>query len=460
MFGSAPTSHTTTLLYAARAVRGFGDGFAIIILPAYLSAIGFDAVWIGIVATASLLGSAVLTLAIGFLGAHHDLRALLTIGALVMVATGLAFPQSADIAFIVLVAFAGTINPSTGDIGMLVPLEHATLARTVPDAARTRAFARYSLTGALATAAGSLAAATPEFLVAAGGFSIIAAFRAMFYLYAALGIVSVLLYRRLPRVETTDMRAATGALGPSRHIVYRLAALFSVDAFAGGFIVQSLLVLWLFERFDLSLAAASLFFFWSSVLSAFSYPVAAWLARHIGLVNTMVFTHIPSSICLILAAFSPNLGVALTLLLVRSALSQMDVPTRTSYVMAVVTPPERTAARARHGGARSLALVHESSAGRPDADHGLFRPAAGGVRRTEDCVRPGPAVVVPPRPPAGGESGLIPVGFAAGRLQAQYPELPERGNLPSGGRGRRARRWWFLINHPAISAFGQAGHRA
>jgi len=353
MFGNS-ASRTTTLLYAARGVRGFGDGFAIIILPAYLSAIGFDAVWVGIVATASLLGSAVLTLAVGFLGARHDLRALLTAGAVVMVATGLAFPQSADIAFIALVAFIGTINPSTGDIGMLVPLEHATLARVVPDKARTRAFARYSLIGALATAAGSLAAATPQFLIAAG-FTTIGAFQAMFYAYAALGVVNVLLYRRLPHVEATDMRTTGSALGPSRGIVYRLAALFSLDAFAGGFIVQSLLALWLFERFELSLAAASLFFFWSSVLSAFSYPVAAWLARHIGLVNTMVFTHIPSSICLILAAVSPNLGIALTLLLVRSALSQMDVPTRTSYVMAVVTPAERTAAASVTAVPRSLA---------------------------------------------------------------------------------------------------------
>jgi len=354
MFSGNPISHTTTLLYAARGVRGFADGFAIIILPAYLSAIGFDAVWVGVVATASLLGSAVLTLAVGLLGARHDLRALLTVGAIVMVATGLAFPQSADIAFIALVAFIGTINPSTGDIGMLVPLEHATLARVVPDQARTRAFARYSLIGALATAAGSLAAATPQFLIAAG-FTTIGAFQAMFYAYAALGVVNVLLYRRLPHVEATDMRTNGSALGPSRGIVYRLAALFSLDAFAGGFIVQSLLALWLFERFELSLAAASLFFFWSSVLSAFSYPVAAWLARHIGLVNTMVFTHIPSSICLILAAVSPNLGIALTLLLVRSALSQMDVPTRTSYVMAVVTPAERTAAASVTAVPRSLA---------------------------------------------------------------------------------------------------------
>jgi predicted MFS family arabinose efflux permease len=147
----------------------------------------------------------------------------------------------------------------------------------------------------------------------------------------------------------------TAPLGPSRHVVYRLAALFSLDAFAGGFVVQSLLALWLFERFELSVTAASLFFFWSGVSSAFSYPVAAKLAGRIGLVNTMVFTHIPSSICLIAAAFSSDLTVALALLLVRSGLSQMDVPTRTSYVMAVVTPAERTAAASVTAVPRSLA---------------------------------------------------------------------------------------------------------
>jgi MFS family permease len=176
----------------------------------------------------------------------------------------------------------------------------------------------------------------------------------MFDLYAALGLMAAAVYRRLPRSPAEPSRAVA-PLGPSRHVVYKLAALFSLDAFAGGFIVQSLLVLWLFERFELSLAAASLFFFWSGVLSAFSYPVAAWIAGRIGLINTMVFTHIPSSICLIAAAFSSDLTVALGLLLVRSALSQMDVPTRTSYVMAVVTPAERTAAASVTAVPRSLA---------------------------------------------------------------------------------------------------------
>ena len=151
--------------------------------------------------------------------------------------------------------------------------------------------------------------------------------------------------------------ATPTALGPSRHIVYKLAALFSLDAFAGGFVVQSLLALWLFERFELSLTAAGMFFFWSGVLSAFSFPVAAWLSRRIGLVNTMVFTHIPSSIALILAAFAPTLPIALALLLVRAALSQMDVPTRSSYVMAVVTPAERAAAASFTSVPRSLAAA-------------------------------------------------------------------------------------------------------
>jgi len=344
------------LLYVARGVRGFGDGFAVILLPAYLSAIGYNPVAIGIVSAASLAGSAFLTLAVGFVAPRHELRALLVLGAMVMAATGLAFPNFSHLALISLVAFIGTVNPSTGDIGMLVPLEHAMLARAVPDDQRTRAFARYSLTGALATAAGSLAAAAPDFL-RSSGLTRVGAFTLMFYLYAALGLVAAALYHRLPRAraDTPGANAGASALGPSRGIVYRLAALFSIDAFAGGFIVQSLLALWLFQRFDLSLSSASLFFFWSSVLSAFSYPVAARLARHFGLINTMVFTHIPSSICLIAAAFSPNIAITLALLLIRSALSQMDVPTRTSYVMAVVTPPERTAAASVTAVPRSLA---------------------------------------------------------------------------------------------------------
>jgi MFS family permease len=347
------TGANILLLYIARGVRGFGDGFAIIILPAYLSAIGLRPGQIGIVVSASLLGTALFTLAIGFFAPRHDLRTLLLSGAILMAATGLAFPNADRFAIIAVIAFIGTINPSTGDLGVLVPLEHTMLAHGAPDHERTRTFARYSLIGALSMAAGSLAAASPDLMVYTG-IERLTAFKFMFYAYAVLGLASAAIYRRLPHAQM-EKTQPSAPLGPSRGIVYKLAALFSLDAFAGGFVVQSLLALWLFERFDLSLSTASLFFFWATTLSAFSYPVAAWLAKRIGLVNTMVFTHIPASIFLILAAFSPNLMVTLGLLLARAALSQMDVPTRTSYVMAVVTPAERTAAASVTAVPRSLA---------------------------------------------------------------------------------------------------------
>jgi MFS family permease len=341
------------LLYAARCVRGFGDGYAAVILPAWLTAIGFTPAQVGLAATASLLGTAVFTLGVGLIAPRHDLRNMMVFGAALMALTGVALPAYDYLAWIAVVLFIGTINPSTGDLGVLVPLEHAMLARGVADGERTRIFARYSLAGALSMAVGSLAAGITDVAVA-WGVSQIAAFRIMFYLYAALGLAAAALYLRLPRSRAEQSRPAA-PLGPSRGVVYKLAGLFSLDAFAGGFTVQSLLALWLFERFGLSVSAASLFFFWSGVLSAFSYPVAARIAQRVGLVNTMVFTHIPSSLCLIAAAFSPDLTLTMTLLMVRSALSEMDVPTRTSYVMAVVTPAERTAAASVTAVPRSLA---------------------------------------------------------------------------------------------------------
>jgi len=341
-------------LYGARALRGFGDGFAILILPVYLTAIGFSPREIGIVASASLLGTAALTLITGLIAPRFELRNLFLAGAGLIVVTGLIFPATEALAPVLLVAFVGSINPSGGDLGMLVPLEHALLTRETADRDRTSVFARYSLIGALTAAVGALAAALPE-LLASHGWPKLGAIKLMFYLYAALGLLAALLYARLPRDRTHVENRPKAALGPSRNIVYRLAALFSLDAFAGGFVVQSLLALWLFERFNLSLEAASVFFFCSSLLGAMSFPVAAWLSRRIGLINTMVFTHIPSSLCLIAAAFSSDLTVVLSLLLIRSALSQMDVPTRSSYVMAVVTPAERTAAASVTAVPRSLA---------------------------------------------------------------------------------------------------------
>ena len=343
-------------VYAARALRDFGDGFVAVLLPVYLTAIGLGAFEVGVVATLALLGSALTTLGIGFLGAKADQRRLLLGASILMIATGLAFASAETYAVLLLVAFVGTINPSSGSVSIFVPLEHALLSRSVADADRTRMFARYSLIGSLAAAAGSLASASPD-LLAGLGLSSIGALKVMFVVYAVLGAAGGLLYARIPPDHTPVGERPSVALGPSRRVVYKMAALFSIDAFAGGFAVQSLIALWLFSKFDLSLVAAGLFFFWSGVLAAFSFPVAAWLSRRIGLVNTMVFTHIPSSLCLIVAAVAPSLEIALALLLVRAALSQMDVPTRSSYVMAVVTPPERPAAASVTSVPRSLAAA-------------------------------------------------------------------------------------------------------
>jgi MFS family permease len=338
-------------VFLARALRDFGDGFVAILLPVYLTALGLSAFDVGLVATLALFGSALLTLGVGLLGARHDVRGLLLAASGLMIASGLAYAAANDYAVLLIVAFVGTINPSGGSTSVFVPLEHTVLAGAVEPARRTWAFARYSLIGALAGAIGALAAATPEWL-APFGIGTIGAIKLMFGLYAFLGLLGGVAYRRIPRVTKVRQVAA---LGPSRGIVYKLAALFSIDAFAGGFVVQSLLALWLFEKFDLSLAAAGTFFFCSGVLAAFSFPVAAWIGSRIGLVNTMVFTHIPSSLCLIAAAFVPSVEWALALLLVRAALSQMDVPTRSSYVMAVVTEAERPAAASVTAVPRSLA---------------------------------------------------------------------------------------------------------
>jgi MFS family permease len=327
-----------------------------VLLAVYLTELGLGPFQVGVVATLALFGSALMTLGIGLLGASTGPRRLLTMASALMVATGLAFAATNNFAVLLLVAFIGTINPSSGSVSIFVPLEHALLANSVADSRRTHMFAVYGLIGALAAALGSLAAASPEFLVDLG-LTRLAALKAMFLLYALLGVAGGIFYRLIPADSSHAGKKSTAPLGQSRGIVYKLAALFSIDAFAGGFAVQALVALWLFNKFGLSLTAAGIFFFWSGLLAAFSFPAAAWLSRRIGLINTMVYTHIPSSLCLIFAAIAPNLELALALLLVRAALSQMDVPTRSSYVMAVVTPPERPAAASITSLPRSLAAA-------------------------------------------------------------------------------------------------------
>jgi len=309
---------------------------------------------VGLLATATLLGSALATLAVGAWGHRFHHRNLLLGAALLMAATGFAFATGSTFWPLLVIAFVGTLNPSSGDVSLFLPLEHARLAEAAHDEARTALFARYSLLGALFAAFGALAAGFPEHLVVLGGMNRLDALRVMFVLYGLIGCTVWLLYRRLPEPIAEEQQAPM-PLGASRRIVMRLAALFSVDSFAGGLVVNSLLALWLFQRFDMSLTAAGTFFFWAGLLTAISQLLAPRLASRIGLLNTMVFTHIPASLCLIGAAFVPSVETALGLLLLRSLLSQMDVPARGAFVMAVVTPGERAAAASFTAVPRSLA---------------------------------------------------------------------------------------------------------
>ena len=290
---------------------------------------------------------------------------------------------------LLLVALVGTLNPSSGDVSVFMPLEHAVLSRLVTDRQRTATFARYSLVGSLLAAAGSLAAALPAALASVSGLSSTQAIQAMFLLYALIACASGLVYRGLPKALSTDAPQALAPLQQSKKKVYALAALFSLDAFGGGFVVQSMVALWLYQRFDLSLAAAGVVFFWTGVLTAASYLVAVRIAGRFGLVNTMVYTHIPSSLCLILLPFVPYVGYAIALLFLRSALSQMDVPTRSSYVMAIVTPAERPAAASITSVPRSLAsAVSPFLAGWMLSASGFGWPllVAGGVKIVYDLL--------------------------------------------------------------------------
>ena len=343
------------LLLSTRALRAFSDGFVSLLLPYYLTLLGYSALEIGAIITATLLGSGIMTLGVGFIAHRFRQRTLLEFAAWTMLATGIAITATTDFWPLLVIAAVGTINPSSGDVSMFLPLEHALLVRTVGPQQRTALFARYSLVGALVGAVGAQAAALPTLAQHWFALDVRHAIQIMFALYGACGLACLLLYRRLsPQLEPHDAAPAT-PLGKSKRMVYTLAAIFSLDSFAGGFAVQSLLALWLFDRFELSIAAAGTIFFWTGLFSAFSQLAAARLARRIGLINTMVFTHLPANVFLILVPLMPNLPLALLFLMLRSALSQMDVPARTSYVMAVVAPGERAAAASVTAVPRSLA---------------------------------------------------------------------------------------------------------
>jgi predicted MFS family arabinose efflux permease len=339
----ASGSSDASRILVARGLRAFGDGFVALLVPIYLLELGFSALAIGAIVTSTLIGTALLTLWAGMVANRYSVRRLLLAASLLMAATGAAFAVTTAFWPLLLIAFVGTMNPTSGDASVFLPLEQAALAQTAEPRRRTAVFARYSVIGSLAGALGTLAAAAPDW-AADSGISRIGAMQAMFAAYAGLGLVTLVLYRPLtPAIEAPQATRAK-PLQQSKRLVYGLAALFGMDSFGTGFLVQSLLALWLYQRFQISVTAAAAILFWSGICSAVSYLVAVPIAERIGLINTMVFTHLPSNILLALVPFAPDLPIAIALLLARSALSQMDVPTRSSYVMAVVAPEERPAA--------------------------------------------------------------------------------------------------------------------
>jgi predicted MFS family arabinose efflux permease len=328
------------------------------VLASHLTQLGFTPIAVGALVTAALLGSAALTLVVGLYGARFSRRRLLIAASLLMAATGAGFAGLTTYWPLMLVAFVGTLNPTAGDVSLFLPTEQAILSGTVSASDRTLLFAYYNLSGTLAGALGALVSGLPFWLAQHHGWPLDTAHKAMFVGYAGIALGAGLIYRRLSsNVELPAASTINRPLATSRSIVLRLAILFSLDSLGGGFVVQSLLALWLFRRFGLSVEAAATAFFAMGVLAAGSQIVSARLAGRIGLVNTMVFTHLPANIFLILAAFMPSVGWAIALLLLRMALSQMDVPARQSYVMSVVPPEERPAASSVTNVPRSLAAA-------------------------------------------------------------------------------------------------------
>ena len=350
-------SRDAALILAARGIRAFTDGYVALLLPYYLTLLGYSALEVGVIATATLLGSGILTLLVGVFAYRFRLHALLTTACLLMLGTGVGFATVTDFLPLLLIAVIGTLNPSNGDVSVFLPLEQSLLSHSVTSEQRTAMFARYSLVGNLVGAMGALAAAIPGVLAQWNVLELKAAIQVMFVIYGLSSLAALALYHRLDSARTRGDEARAAPLGPSKGIVYRLAALFSLDAFAGGFAVQSLLALWLFLRFDLSIEAAGTIFFWTGILAAASFLAAPVIARRIGLVNTMVFTHLPANIFCVLVPFMPTLPLALLFLFLRALLSSMDVPARSSYVMAVVSPAERPAAASITAVPRSLAAA-------------------------------------------------------------------------------------------------------
>lgn len=344
------------LIVVTRGVRAFVDGIAFVVLPAHLTHLGFSATQVGAVVAASLLGSALLTLGAGFLSRRVTPRTLLLVTSWIMLSTGIALGSVTTFVPLLLISIITTLNPSAGDVSPFLPIEQAMLSNSVPAEQRTSLFAGYNLTGSLVGACGALCAGVPVFIAQSLNASDQSGRQSAFIFYGLAGLLSLVLYSQLPRIPLADTSTSRTALSPqSRKTVFTLSALFSLDSFGGGFATQAIFALWMLGRFNVSIESLGALFFGAGIISAFSSLIAVRISQRIGLVKTMVFTHIPASVLLVLVALSPHVSIAIALFLIRAFLSQMDVPVRTSYVMAVVQPEERAAASSITNVPRSLA---------------------------------------------------------------------------------------------------------
>ena len=343
-------------LLVTRAIRGLADGVVSVALATYLTHLGFGALAVGAIVTGTLLGSAVVTLAVGLIGYRWSRRRVLLGASMLMMLTGIGFAGLTDFWPLMIVAVAGTLNPSAGDVSVFLPTEQAAIAETVGGPARTMTFAWYNLAGSLAGAAGALLSGLPAMVAVHSGMPLVRAERGVFVLYAGCAVIAALIYTRLsPALEVHPAKIGRAPLAESRAIVLRLAALFSLDSFGGGFVVQSLLVLWLHRRFQLDARTTAAVFFAAGTLSAFSQVLSPRVAARIGLIRTMVYTHLPANVLLVVAGLVPSAGAAVGCLLARALFSSMDVPVRQAYVMSVVPPEERAAAATVTAVPRSLA---------------------------------------------------------------------------------------------------------
>jgi MFS family permease len=349
------------LLLAARIMRTFGYGFLSIIIAIYLRLLGFDNIQIGLLLGSALVNSVIFTLFASFYADRIGRRRLLIIYASLMSVSGLIFTITDNYFLLILAAFIGTMNVTGSETGAFLTIEQATLPQTIRNKQMMNtAFALYNMVGTFSMSVGILLSGLPSLLQEQFyGLSQIESIKGLFILYTLLGLFVIIIYIMLSRdieVKQEAKRTIKQTLSPrSKQIVAKLSTLFAVDSFAGGFVIQSVISLWFFTRFGADLAALSYIFSAANVITALSYIAAAKIADRIGLVNTMVFTHLPSNILLILVAFAPSLQLAVILYLIRMTMSQMDVPTRQSYIVAIVSEDERTAASGLTNVSRNIA---------------------------------------------------------------------------------------------------------